>query len=480
MISSYDHLAFHAAERPAGVALIVDGRAISYAEFRRDVATLSRALREFGLPPGSLVAVGCEDLYRHWSLLLAFERLGIVTASLSSGEGIECLPLLASSDLALLEPQFPAGDAKRHHALSAEWLRGALAGAEDTETHLAPFGTSQAPLRIVRTSGTTGASKRLLFTGRVHGLRVGNWIWCSGLTRRSRYLLTLPLKVAGAYIHATACIRVGATLVSESRTSPGDALVRHGITHVTLLPAWLRQALDDLPRGFEKPANLMVASFGATLPEALRQQARARLATEVVEFYGSNEVGFVSSTGSASASGLGTVWPGAKVQIVDERDRPMPEGALGQIRIKTDSMVDGYVGDPEATSHMFRSGWFYPGDTGRMPGRGYLHVMARDDELLNIGGGKISPVELEELILRQAGVQDVGVFSMPDSTGVEELWVAVSGVQVSDAELLERVTRALDRWTLGRFRVAKVPSIPRTATGKIQRHLLKSSARANA
>lgn len=115
-----------------------------------------------------------------------------------------------------------------------------------------------------------------------------------------------------------------------------------------------------------------------------------------------------------------------------------------------------------------------------MPGRGYLHVMARDDELLNIGGGKISPVELEELILRQAGVQDVGVFSMPDSTGVEELWVAVSGVQVSDAELLERVTRALDRWTLGRFRVAKVPSIPRTATGKIQRHLLKSSARANA
>ena len=296
------------------------------------------------------------------------------------------------------------------------------------------------------------------------------------MTWRSRYLLTLPLKTAGSFIHATASIQVGARVVLESRASLIQALGDHGITHVTLLPAWFRQVLRDLPAEFEKPADLFVASFGAALPQPLKEEALARLATDVVEFYGSNEVGFVSSTRSGGKPGFGTVWPGARVEIVDQDDRVLPEGTQGRIRVRTDAMVESYVDDPPGSARMFRNGWFYPGDTGRMAARGQLQVIAREDDLMNIGGNKVSPIELEERILRSLGVADVGVFTVQEPMGVEELWIVVVGWRDSDAELLERVTRALSNHTLGRFHVAKVPRVPRTSTGKIQRHLLRQIA----
>jgi long-chain acyl-CoA synthetase len=475
LISSYDFLAFHATERPSGIALIVDGRAITYAEFRRDVAALTGAVREFQLTPGSLVTVGCDDFYAHWLLLLAFERLGIATASLASNEGADCAPLLESSDLVISGSGFPVGTPKRHHALSAAWLDRALAGEEDG----GPFweGTEASPVRLVRTSGTTGEPKRLIFSRRTHDSRAANWAWCSGLTRRSRYLLTQSLKVASAHIHATASIRVGATLVVESRVGAIQALSDHGITHMAFLPGWLRQILQDLPIDFAKPRELFIASFGSALPPALRREALERLATEIIEFYGSNEVGFVFSARGDGEPGVGAIWPGVQVEIVDEDGRILPMGVGGTIRVRTDAMVDGYVGDPGATARMFRDGWFYPGDTGRMPGRDQLEVIARDDDLLNIGGNKVSPLQFEEMILRATDVTDAAVFSAREASGVEELWVAVVGGRTSDAELLTLITRALNRrGTVGRFHVVRLPSIPRTPTGKIQRSLLRQRA----
>lgn len=475
MTSTYDYLAFHATERPGAVALITDGRTVTYSQFRRDVATLSRALRAFGLARGSLVTVGYGDLYGHWLLLLAFERLGVVTASLSDNESVDCLPLLASSDLVFAESGFPTQGARRHHSLSPEWLSRALQGEEDAEPPAEWCDDN--PVRVGRTSGTTGEAKRLLFTRQIHDRRTDNWGWCVGLTWRARYLLTMALKIAGGYIHATAGIRVGATVVWESRRNVIQSIGDYGITHVTLLPAWLRQVLHQLPDAFEKPRELTVASFGAALPPALRAEALARLATEVVEFYGSNEMGFVSSISSESTPQYGTVWPGVRVEIVDAHDRVLPERAIGNIRARTDAMVDRYVDEPEETARMFRNGWFYPGDTGRKTGENLLEIIARDDDLLNIGGNKFSPLKLEEHILRSTGAADVGVFTLPEPSGVEELCVAVSGWRDSDEELTQSITRALGtRGLLGRFHIVKVAGIPRTQTGKIQRHLLKRAA----
>src|ERR1700730_9495184 len=108
-----DHIALHAAKRPDAVALVNRARAISYAEFSRDIGRVTPAIREFGLPSRSAVAVGCDDHYLQWLLLLAFERLSIATASYHDGEGpAEYGELLAGVDLVLSEEHFPIVGAK--------------------------------------------------------------------------------------------------------------------------------------------------------------------------------------------------------------------------------------------------------------------------------------------------------------------------------------------------------------------------------
>jgi acyl-coenzyme A synthetase/AMP-(fatty) acid ligase len=138
-------------------------------------------------------------------------------------------------------------------------------------------------------------------------------------------------------------------------------------------------------------------------------------------------------------------------------------------------MVDRYIDDPAATERMFRDGWFYPGDLGSLAAPRRLVVVARQDELVNIGGIKISPATIEASIAAHAAVADVGVCTMRSADGTEELWIAVSGADGNDSALLQRISDAVRHLPLGHFGVAKLARIPRTATGKIQRGLLKDA-----
>jgi acyl-CoA synthetase (AMP-forming)/AMP-acid ligase II len=476
MTADYDYLAFHAAERPGAIALVDNGRAVAYEEFRRDAAKFTRALRDLGVTGGAEVAVGCRDLYLHLLLLVALERLGAVTVSLGNEEGHGAVPPLASADLVLTEQVLPAARVKRQHRIDQDWVRRALALPEELET-VAPPHDSDAPTRIVRTSGTTGAAKWLRFSRRLFAARVRSWFWCSDLERSSRYLLTLPLTSGGGYIHAIACLRMGAILMQETRAGAEPAALASA-THTTLLPLRLRQALDALPQGFVKPQNLTVASFGAAMSEALRERAEARLATVLLDFYGCNEAGFISVIRSRGASGIGAVISNAAVEAVDDADRPLPQGQAGRLRLRSESMPSGYVGDAETTRRMFRDGWFYPGDVGILHGERHLQVLARDDELMNIGGGKLAPGDAEDLILGGISGLDIGVCSLPNEQGIEEIWIAVVGGKERERELLERIRQVIPLGPYGPIHVVYVAAIPRTATGKVQRHLLKAAVAA--
>src|SRR5262249_52790959 len=148
---------------------------------------------------------------------------------------------------------------------------------------------------------------------------------------------------------------------------------------------------------------------------------------------------------------FGSVLPRVQVEVVDEHNQPLPFGEVGQIRVKTDCMVDGYVDDPEATRRKFRNGWFYAGDLGVVHGTHRLQVTGRSDDLMNIGGSKFSPSALEDLVLKSVDVGDVGVCSIPDADGLEEVCVMMADVRCGGQELMERVTRAFRQLQLGRF-----------------------------
>ena len=464
-----DHIAFHAAERPDAIALVDNGRALTYAEFSRDIRKFTRAVHEFGLPRGATLAIDCDDNYFNWLLRLACEELGLVTATFIVPEGRGSQLLLRDFDLVLSGKDIPADSAKRHHRITSQWLQGILARA-DVGPVPKPAKGPDDPLRIKHTSGTTGTPKKVLYSRRIHEGLITKTMWIAGFTRRSRYLLALPRTVPGP----AGCIRAGGTVIFEDPMSVGQAIATHAITHTSLAAIQLKKILDELPANFAKPPELTILSSGAAIPGVLRDRALARLATDVCDIYGCNEAGYISSTQGHAE--FGSVWPGVQIEVVDERDHPVPQGEIGRIRIKSDCMVQGYLDDPETTGRVFRDGWFYAGDLGILRDAHRLQVIGRSDDVLNIGGLKISPSALEDLILRGAEVGDVGVCSIRNADGVEEICVVASNPGGSDQKLREQILRVFRNAQIGGFHVITMDRIPRNTNGKIQRDILKSAA----
>jgi len=461
-----EYVAFHATERPHAVAIIDNGREITYSEFSRDIRKFTRALREFELPRGAKVAIGCEDTYSHWLIRIAFENLCVVTEPFLVPESPSSSSHLRDLDLVLSEKTFRTEQIGRQHAITPEWLRGILARADEGELPSPAKGPDD-PLHILPTSGTTGTRKRLLHSRRIHERRIAKLMWFNGLTHDSRYLLAVS---STARTHA-ACIWSGATVVIEDRMTLGQAIAAHAITHATLPPIVLKHVLDEISAGFVKPDRLTIFSFGAAASRGLCERALTRLATGVYDLYGSNEVGFISS--KKDGAEVGSVWPGVQVAVVNDRDEPLPFGEAGWIRVKTDCMVQGYLNDPDATGRTFRNGWFYTADLGILHDAHRLQVIGRGDDVLNIGGQKIAPDLLEDMVLNATSVGDVAICPIHNADGIEEICIAVSDARGNDQELLECVNRAFRGYQIGRFYMVRTDRIPRNANGKIQRKLLK-------
>jgi acyl-coenzyme A synthetase/AMP-(fatty) acid ligase len=234
-----------------------------------------------------------------------------------------------------------------------------------------------------------------------------------------------------------------------------------------------RDLLERLPADFPKPAGLVVSSVGGRLAPHLGERIRERLANRVIEHYGSNELGPVSERVEDGSTSIGFVHPGVEVEVVDRYDHPLPTGKPGQIRVRSAYVVEAYLDDSETTARMFRDGWFYPGDLGILHEPGRLEVVGRDDEILNLGGLKILPEEVEDMVHQRAAVSDVGVCAIPNADGIDEVWVAVVYDAPDDRDIRARLEPAFVAFPFGDVHLFKVARIPRTETGKVRRALLK-------
>jgi acyl-coenzyme A synthetase/AMP-(fatty) acid ligase len=469
-----DYVAFHALQRPDAVALLINGRAIAYAEFARDIRKFTRAMREFGVPVGGTLAVGCEDIYVQWLILLACERLGIATTSLISPEEASVLALVAGVDLLLSESPLPKTRPRRRHDLTPAWVESVLRLPDAEGPTLAGM-PDEGVVRILRTSGTTGIFMRIAVTRRMHEVRINHWIWCYGLSTRSRVMVAMPFVIGGVYTFATACLRAGGTVVWEDKSDVPTALRAHGVTNIALLPIYLRSIIDQMPKGFPRQPEVVVSTFGGAISPSLRAHAVERLVGAVCDMYGCNEVGFIGSNGLHRVGRYIDIWPGVAVEVTDEHDRPLPPGEIGRLRVRTGSMFRGYLDDPETTGRMLRGGWFYPGDLGVLHGARELELVGRADELLNIGGVKFFPERIEDALLKTTGIEEIGVGSIANAQGIGELCVAVAEAGIEEAELRQRIGAVLAKVGFQKLILARLARIPRNAAGKIDRPALKEA-----
>jgi acyl-CoA synthetase (AMP-forming)/AMP-acid ligase II len=421
-------------------------------------------------------------------LILAFETLGIETFSYLKEESDLDQSLLRAADMVIgLKDSLPV-NANRVHVITQDWIDDIFLQEPDHDFQ-SPKLALDSPHRIHHGSGTTGKPKRMIKTLRTHEFRLWQYQKQVSFDRHSRYLVSMPFVFQGIYIYATACIRRGGTVVYDKAKTLSQSFQIYRITHISILPAILAKLLTFLPKDYAKQEPLSIITFGAHVSDRLRARALSDLATNLIETYSTNEAGTICTICTIctiGADGTGLVSPGVEVEVVDEKDQPLI-GQAGRIRVRSDGCIASYRDDADATAAMFRDGFFYPGDLGIMSDTQSLKLLGRADDLINVGGVKIDPAIYEEKINRlffeawlnstvQEGprVKDICVTALVNPEGNEEMWIATVLDPLANPDDMRALVMPQLSDSLGKVGFIQLSEIPRTATGKAQRHKLNA------
>ena len=331
---------------------------------------------------------------------------------------------------------------------------------------------------VLHTSGSTGRPKRVPLKHKNLAVSTGNIVATYKLTPEDVSLCVMPLfHVHGLVASTLSTLRTGGTVVVPEKFNPMSfwRTVRdQRATWYSCVPTihQLSMArLDKKPEGIERLR--FVRSCSSAPSPTLMERIEGVLGVPVLEAYGMTEAShqMASNPLPPAPHKAGSVGPGTgvKISIMDEEGNHKPQGELGEVVIQGPNVIEGYENNPEANAKSFTNGWFRTGDQGMLDADGYLHLTARIKELINRGGEKIAPLEIDEVLLTHPSVAEAVAFGMPHPTWGEEVAVAVVLREPQEESTLISYCKG----RLADFKVPKkvviVEKIPRTATGKIQR-----------
>jgi acyl-CoA synthetase (AMP-forming)/AMP-acid ligase II len=333
---------------------------------------------------------------------------------------------------------------------------------------------------ILHTSGTTSRPKRVPIRHRNLATSAHNIGRTYGLGPTDRTLCVMPLfHIHGIVASLLSTLASGGTVICP----PGfDGLKFWGWVE-QFKPSWysavptMHQLL--LARA-ERNAALIAAnpfrfirSSSAPLPPVVMERLEAAFNAPVLESYGMTEASHQMASNplpparrKPGSVGLGV---GVDVAIMDESGALLPQGQKGEVVVRGANLVDGYENNPEANAAAFTNGWFRTGEQGYLDEDGYLCLTGRIKELINRGGEKISPLEIDDALLRHPAVAEALAFAVPHPTLGEEVHAAVVlRSQVGERELREHCAQTLAEFKVPR-RIHLLDALPRGATGKLQR-----------
>jgi malonyl-CoA/methylmalonyl-CoA synthetase len=230
----------------------------------------------------------------------------------------------------------------------------------------------------------------------------------------------------------------------------------------------------DVAARIGKGVRLFV-SGSAPLPASVLEAFREKFGQTILERYGMSETLMNISNPCAGERRAGTVGqplPGVSVRIVDHNGELVGDNTIGELELRGPNVFSGYWNNPSATAAAFRDGWFRTGDLAERSPDGYYTLRGRSTDLIISGGFNIYPREIEELLLEQPGVKEVAVVGAPDPRRGEVPVAYIVSDGVFDGEALNQACqRSLASFKIPRGFV-QVESLPRTALGKVQKHLL--------
>ena len=348
------------------------------------------------------------------------------------------------------------------------------------------------PALYLQTSATTGKAKVVMHTRASLNACFENTRHALALTARDRVLLLSPLFHAQGIISAMAQLLSGGSVLAPrgfDASKFNGWLEKQGVTWYTCGPTVHHAVLVQLRNHpLSGPASLrFVRSSGAPLDGKLVEEVEHALGVPILNAYGLTETGAISSMTPQNYRSLAKSEPefalpsclvgptlGLEIAILDSVGQQVPPGQDGEIVVHGSSIFAGYKDDAPATVAVLHDGWFRTGDFGHLDEEANLYVLGRIKEIVNRGGQKIIPDEVEAVICAHPAVREAAVFAIPHPTLGEEAACAVvlqAGHSEDEAALRQFARNSLVFYKVPR-RIFFVDELPRGATGKPQRMFL--------
>ncbi len=504
---------------PQREALIYEGMVVTWSELRDRCVSMASGLAEMGVESGDTVAVlafNTPEMYEsHFSIPMAGAILNTINTRLDASTVAYILDdgnakvFIVDSELsgvaedALKEsknqPQIviindPNVETKKSTKLEHVDYERVIADASTNFEWVRPK-DEWSPLSLNYTSGTTGKPKGVVYHHRGSYLMSMGTVIGWQLPNHPTYLYTVPMFHCNGWGHAWTMAAVTGTVVCLRAFVPEkvfNIIEEYGVTHFGGAPIMLNMlsnAPDEIKKTFTRTVNVMTA--GAPPPAKVLEKMMS-MGFEIMHVYGLTETyghilhaapqsGWQTMTSDEQAqlrARQGVRFPITEdVSVIDQDTGelvPMDGETIGEIVIRGNTCMMGYLNNPTATEEAFSGGWFHSGDLAVVHGDGYIQIKDRLKDIIISGGENISSVEIENVLYKHPDVGEAAVVAMPD-----DLWGEVPCAFVElmpDSDTTEGQLIQFCKENMAKFKRPKrvvFGPLPKTATGKIQKHELR-------
>ncbi|HTF94460.1 MAG TPA: AMP-binding protein [Verrucomicrobiae bacterium] len=466
-------------------------REINYRDLNDRVNQLAHRLIALGIGRGDAVALSVGNRIEHLEIIFATAKIGALAIPLD----VKWKALELASVLAAFEPRLiilqddsvaefeNAKTLKNLNSIKSLSLSSDLSysglldghGAEEPDVQV----DEDDPFAVLLTSGTTGFPKGCLATQRTFVFHCINNAIEKGLGAHDTAILSSPIYFNAGRSFTLGIIYFGGTMILHEKFDAEEVLKtveQEKVTYVGAVPVMCERMLHVLEnKKYDTRSLRCLAITGGKVHPAVLEALRKTITPNIYRTYASTDSGQMAISKPAdmdtkpNAAGR-PVWC-VDLRIVDDDNKPVKVGEVGEIICQSPLATHGYYKNPEATNASFRDGWFHTGDLGYFDEEGYLFVAGRKKDMVKSGGISIYPLEIESVLYSHPEVFEAAVIGVPDSQWGEALTAVI--VLKERASVSAEALQQYCKERLSSYKVPKsvlfVQSLPHTEVGKVNK-----------